>query len=316
MTVLRRWTLVCAGVVAASLSLRAQTAPLSPIAVSVGVVDAAGVPIDDIAPSDVSVLVDKKLVTLTGWQRDDSPISVVLMLDRSGSSLAAGVETNQVALAVIDQLRLFDPARLVEFADNTSWRPDAFTADRQVLRDVLRHPMQGNGTRLWDAALDALNALGAQRGFKAVVLVSDGNDEGSRKATSDAIKRRAAEAGVWFNGIGETSMILHTVLRPSTELLKLARDTGGVYVELPSPSQPSKKNAPPPLDPTSAVSAMFTRLHHRYHAEFSIPYTDGRLHDLNVRVARPGAVVSAAKWCPAPKAPTGGQIHVSPPVVH
>ena len=114
---------------------------------------------------------------LTVFSTDVQPVSVVMMLDRSGSMRGNVRLVEQAAEAFVNNLGPGDAARIGTFADRIVIQPEGFTSDRGVLLRILRSDLPVTGpTPLWNAISEAIAALKEREGRKVVLVFSDGGD--------------------------------------------------------------------------------------------------------------------------------------------
>jgi Ca-activated chloride channel family protein len=205
------------------------------VAVSAVVRDKAGQPLPNLTRSNFLLKQDGKPQTITYFsQGSDLPLTLALMIDASGSQrpyirdeMAAGKSFFPAMMTRPD-----DRAVLVQF-DSAILQLARLTDDVTTLQHALAYlpqshedftgPNRGfHGTLLYDAicAVSRIE-LGNQLGRRAMVILTDGGDNGSHFNAKDAI--RAAEAAdisiytvYYSNGGGD-----ETVLR------NLSKQTGG-----------------------------------------------------------------------------------------
>lgn len=124
----------------------------------------------------------------------DSPFSVVLLLDTSGSTRLRLDDIQNAAINFVSKLKPSDSVMVMSFDDRIDIRCNA-TTDRDVITKAIRKTRTGGGTRLYDAIDDILTKqLKTISGRKAVVLFTDGVDTASRRATSHSTMRLAEES--------------------------------------------------------------------------------------------------------------------------
>ena len=124
----------------------------------------------------------------------DSPFSVVLLIDTSGSTDFRLRDIQDAALKFVERLKPTDSVMVMSFDDRIQVQCKA-TTDRDVIEKAIRRTRTGGGTRLYDAVDDILRKqLQTIEGRKAVVLFTDGVDTTSHRATYDSTLRLAEES--------------------------------------------------------------------------------------------------------------------------
>src|SRR5882672_1982988 len=112
---------------------------------------------------------------LTVFSTEVQPVSVVMMLDRSGSMRGNTRLVEQAAEAFVRNLGQGDAARIGTFADRIVIQPEGFTSDQSTLLRILRSDLPVTGpTPLWNAIDQAIAALKEREGRKVVLVFSDG----------------------------------------------------------------------------------------------------------------------------------------------
>jgi VWFA-related protein len=135
------------------------------------------------------------------------PITVVLMLDRSGSMQAEFGLVEKAAEAFVEQLGPEDKARIGSFSNRIQVDPRAFTSDHDELLEILRRELQEAGpTPLWNAVNVAITALAHQEGRRVILVFTDGVDRpmnfGSNNSTLKDVMKRAEREDVMVYAIG------------------------------------------------------------------------------------------------------------------
>ena len=254
-----------------------QTVPVYATAV-----DKAGRLVSDLQQQDFEIYDDGKKQEIAIFRSDVQPLSVVLMLDTSGSMTANLELLKNAAEKFVIRLLPFDRARIGSFSDKIDLSP-AFTSDRDALVRYLHEDVDfGNPTRLWDAAAVSMDALAEETNRRVVLLFTDGDDTASQQHSLRDVMHRAQAEDFMVYGIGFRSHVMGTVTRPDPGLKKLAAETGGGYFELKTSDELN-----------STFSAVADELHRQYVLGFTPASLDGKIHKLNVVSTRPGITVRA-----------------------
>jgi Ca-activated chloride channel family protein len=250
----------------------------------VTVTDAEKRLVPDLVADDFAILEDGKPRKLELFQSETLPITVVVMLDTSGSMTLALDEVKAGAEAFLLRLLPQDKGMVGAFNDKIQFTSSEFSNDRDSLAASLKDLDFGYPTRLYDAIDASMEQLKSVEGRKVVLVFTDGEDTASRLG-SGAVVDRARTEGVMIYGIGlRTKMPGVPASRPDRMLKRLADETGGGYFEL-------KTN--------SELSSTFTRiaqeLHSQYVLGFSPERLDGKVHRLEVQVKKPGMAARSRK---------------------
>ena len=149
----------------------------STVAVYTTVTDSSGRLVPGLTKDDFEIYDNGKPQPITLFATETQPISVIVMLDRSGSMkdsfhlLMAGAEE------FVRRLLPADKARIGSFSTKIQVDPEEFTSDRKVLIDLLRTEAEPEGpTPLWNAANVAIRELQPQDSRKVILLFTDGVD--------------------------------------------------------------------------------------------------------------------------------------------
>jgi len=129
----------------------------------------------------------------------DTPFTVVLLLDTSGSTEFKLEDIQNAAISFVNQLKPQDRVMVMSFDDKIQTFCDP-TNDRAELVAAIRQTKTGDSTRLYDAVEQVIQQkLKSIPGRKAVVLFTDGVDTASGHATyQNTIKLvQEADAGVY-----------------------------------------------------------------------------------------------------------------------
>jgi Ca-activated chloride channel homolog len=173
------------------------------ILLNVSVEDSAGRQITDLAKEDFQIFQDGVPQEIKYFGHENVPISVVLLIDISGSMEGSPlVEAKVAALAFLDESRPNDAVSLVAFNDKVEVvRP--FTSEMLKVRTGVHSLTSRGGTALYDALSKAVDLTqSAPHPRHVIVLLSDGKDEDS-VAKFVAIDKRIQASDVVLFSVGE-----------------------------------------------------------------------------------------------------------------
>jgi len=256
------------------------------VSLFVTVADAQGRLVPDLTKDDFEILDNDKVQSIIYFENVIQPISVVVMLDTSGSMTGSISLLKEAAEQFLLRLLPADQGRVGAFNDKIQISAH-FTKNRDELIGDVKELDFGNGTRLWDAVLMSLDELKGIEGRRVVLVFTDGEDTESRTRLGATIDRaRLDDAMVYAIGLESNFFNGQRMIRsqPDGGLRKIADETGGGYFEL-------KKTAD--LAPT------FTRVAQELHAQYVMGFTptqlDGKIHKLLVRIKKPGMTARARR---------------------
>lgn len=179
---------------------------------------------DDDQPQDIALFT----------QDTDTPLSVVLVVDVSGSMVDKLENVEDALRHFIAASRPDDEIALLEFSTRVDTVVRFGDPRERVKRELSRLEAQG-GTALYDGAIAALDELRRATNRKQVmILLTDGNDNRSRASRKDAMQAMThAEALVYALGMGhgQSGSFGHVLNSDDTVdlgvLKSLAEPTGG-----------------------------------------------------------------------------------------
>jgi Ca-activated chloride channel family protein len=126
---------------------------------------------------------------LSFFDAAEEPLNIALLLDTSRSTEGVLDDIKKAAKNFLKELRPQDRAMIVCF-DYDIHKLSALTSDRKVLEQAIKRAEVGVffGTLLNDAVLESIERdLKPINGRKAIILLTDGEDFGSRTAQSDLL---------------------------------------------------------------------------------------------------------------------------------
>lgn len=290
------------------------------VPVYVTVIGGTGHLVTDLTRDDFQIFDNGRPQPLTVFASGLQPISIIVMLDMSGSMLGNIDVLRRAAVQMFTRLLPGDKARVGNFGDRIVISP-TFTNDVDTLIRALYLDLQPGGpTPLWGAVNASMAALAHLDGRRVVLVLSDGKNTGlrtvnglpsgptlreviTRAQTEDfmvyAIGMRSRTAplgqgvgggyqggayggGRGFRGFGGDE--------PDPGLRELADESGGGYFA---------------LDGTEDLADTFARvadeLHRQYLLGYVPPENDGRIHQIEVRTKDSSLKVRARKSYQAPQ---------------
>jgi len=269
-------------------------AAVEAVTVSTAVRDMHGHVVQGLTAADFQVLDTGSPVKISDFYVGESPISLAILLDISGSMAVGGnIERAReaVGLATTSLRDASDEAALFTF-DSKLVQVVEFTKD---LAEVRRVSLKGNPwgqTSLYDAIGQAARAV-AERSSKhrALLVITDGVDTGSR-LTPPQVSAIASEIDVPVYLLtvvnpadhpgGEFAVLANEGKRTETATLAdLARWTGG-----------DMRIASLPAHTVTALNDLFTELRHQYLITFE-PGTRPGWHPLEIRTRKKNLIVHA-----------------------
>ena len=179
-----------------------------------------------------SVLEDGQLQTITQFSNVDTPVSIGLVVDNSGSMTNKKGEVIMAGLSFARQSNPHDEFFVVNFNNSVvrGLPPDEmFTDNLAHLRNALYYGKPVGQTALYDAIAYALNHLQyAHLEKQTLIVVSDGGDNVSKTSLPDLMKMiEASRASIYTVGIYDPD---DPTLNPSV-LRRIANVSGGEFFE-------------------------------------------------------------------------------------
>lgn len=191
----------------------------------VAVTDRAGALVRDLQQGDFDVLEAGKPQEISKFELvDNLPLTLGVLLDTSGSMAGSLVETQRAASDFLESvMRPKDRAFAVSFARRPRLEMPPTDDTGAVVRAISELQAVGD-TALHDALIQSLYYFRGIQGQRALVLLSDGDDNASYMPYKDALEY-ARRSGVAVYVIGFNLGAFETGLR--RKLSEIATETGG-----------------------------------------------------------------------------------------
>ncbi len=177
-----------------------------------------------LSKEDFKVFEDKVEQEISTFTQESSPVSIGILLDSSAS-----MKTNNNILSARAALRSFmsevhpgDEFFLMTFNQDTRLVKD-FTQDANAILSEGALGQPAGQTAIWDAVYRGLDKMkGAKNEKKALILITDGEDNSSRY-TSSEVREFAKESDTQIYAIGEPGALGYG----PAEIENIVRLTGG-----------------------------------------------------------------------------------------
>ena len=257
------------------------------VALYATVTDATKRLVPDLEQEDFEVYDNGKLQAVTQFDNRPLPISVVVMLDTSGSMTLALDLVKSAAEQFLLRMMPEDQGMVGAFNDKIEFHPEGFTNSRDELVRSLKDLDFGYPTRLYDAVNESMAQLKGIPGRRVVLVFTDGDDNASKFGSGDVTDRgRVEDVMVYSIGLENEYFDGARKVRSSPDrgLRRLSEETGGGFFLL-------KK--------TDELTTTFTRVAQELHSQYVLGFTpqvlDGKVHKLEVRLKKPGMTARARK---------------------
>ena len=275
-------SLVAVAFAAATLAAQAQTprqgfrASVHTVPIYPLVSGADGRLVTDLTADDFIILDNGTPAEVSVFSSQSQPITAALLLDMSSSMDDHLARVRESATGFVRAIGPADRVRIGTFGSEIALSP-LLTGDQAVLSRILREELwPGGSTPLWTALDAAMKSLANEPGRRTIVVVTDGVDTST-----------ASQTTVIDRAIGGLFMVYAIGLEGrgvGTKLVDLIGKTGGGHFNL--------KRAD---DLSAAFDRLTAELRHQYLVGFTPSPLDGRVHELEVRVNKPGVTVQAPK---------------------
>lgn len=202
----------------------------------VTVTDEARRPISGLTREDFQVVEDGVPQQPTRFDVvSNLPIHALLMIDTSASMEATLEMAQRAALTFIEEaITPRDRGAILTFNDHPQLAV-RFTDDHQLLAGGLAGLYANRGTRLWDSLITSLYYFNGITGQRAMVLLTDGKDEGSQFSFDDALEyARRSGVAVYAIGLGFEQRGQREARK---RLERVTRETGGRFIAVEAPAQ-------------------------------------------------------------------------------
>jgi Ca-activated chloride channel family protein len=193
------------------------------VQVTATVVDGRGRYVKGLPQSAFHVSEDDRPQAISHFAAEDVPLELIVAVDISGSMGPSMPKMKKAVKEFLAAVPARNQVTLLGFNDTVIPLTRVNKSPEDRLKAVDRLASWG-GTALYDAILSAVDTLGRQVGRKAVVVFSDGEDEGSHVTLAD-VEQRLEASDVTLYMIGQGRGITLDSLKKILE--RLSKPTGG-----------------------------------------------------------------------------------------
>jgi len=296
------------------------------VAVYATVTEPSGRLVTDLEKDKFEITDNGKRQDLTIFANDIQPITIVILLDRSGSMRSNFARVEAAAEEFVRDMLPDDKARIGSFSNRIQVDPQEFTSSHEELIGILQKDLQEEGpTPLWNAVNVGITALLHQQGRRVVLVFTDGVDRpmnfSNNNSSLKSVMKRAEEENVMVYAIGFSGENgppgggtrspmggSHGGFgRPGGFGMPGGGFGGAQYrgsaSEGPDPGLKDISGATGggyfELTSTANIATTFkrvaTELHHQYALGFTPTQLDGKMHSLAVKIAGSAYTVRARR---------------------
>jgi VWFA-related protein len=314
------------------ISIRAQDAQSDePIKVQTTLVnvpvivsDRQGRYISGLKVGDFRLFQDRIEEKIAYFDAAEEPLNVALLIDTSKSTLPVMDDIKSAALKFLKELRPQDRAMIVS-ADYDVHVLSQLTSDRKALEKAVKSAKTGEeiGTVLRDAVAEVINRSFKQvDGRKAIVLLSDGKDVGSRINEQELLDEAAESGAMIYTVYFETGFLRRGWIDATTfqrrrvwvgpnripprrprrneerrQRVEMRNERAVSFLEALADFSAGRYYGSEASDLKKTFSRIADELRHQYRLGFYPDNTkiDGRRHTLRVEVTAADAVVRARR---------------------
>ena len=244
--------------------------------------DPAGRAMDHLTREDFRLSEDGAEQNIRHFSRDELPLALAMVVDRSGSVAPFMRELRRAAYQTLGQLKSGDQVALFGFASRVKLL-EGLTTDRRRVAERIARIRPGGGTNIIDALFEAADYLerAAPGRRRAIILISDNQHTVRAENSVETLLRFALETETVVYSVrtpGENSPRgLQIPLRFGKDPVKeIAKETGGEVMDVRRQGSLAK-----------ALEAVISRLKLRYTIGYvsSNKSRDGRFRRVEIRLA-------------------------------
>ncbi|MGH9804150.1 MAG: VWA domain-containing protein, partial [Candidatus Acidiferrales bacterium] len=201
--------------------------------------DRNGRVLEDLKREDFQLLEDGVAQQIRHFSRDELPLAVALVVDRSGSVAPFMPELRRAAYQTLSHLKRGDEVALFAF-DSDVDRLEELTTDRRRIAERIARIQAGGGTNITDALAAAAQylALAAPDRRRAVILISDNEETVRGHSSQSRLIRLALEYEVVIYSVKTPgaptplTMRVPNWLGGLSSVRAITKETGGEIIDV------------------------------------------------------------------------------------
>ena len=269
------------------------------VVVNLTVTDGKGQYAHGLSAGELKVLEDDAVQSIDSFLAEEASFAAAILIDMSGSMQYKFSLARAGAASFVDHIR--DNDQVAVFGFNNKIRLFQEFSDLRDITEYIWDAKAEDMTRLYDCADEAIIALEKRsERRKAILLISDGWDTSSHKASFDSVIKKCLARGITVYSIdliedsermGSSAAFLG-LKRGQNEMREFAAQTGGRYLHTPQGDK---------------LEETFTGIVDELRNQYTLTYyptnkkRDGRWRKLSVVASRPGLTTRTRKGYWAPK---------------
>ncbi|MEW6129561.1 MAG: VWA domain-containing protein [Acidobacteriota bacterium] len=211
------------------------------VVVNVTVINEAGKYAHGLKVKDFQLSEDKTLQTINSFDAEEAPFAAAILVDMSGSMGYKFSLVRAAAASFVEKIGEDDQVAVFGFNNQVK-----LMQEFSNVRDITEYIWDAEAketTKLYDCLNEALGALAERpERRRAILLISDGYDTSSQKASLDSVMKKALQLGVNIycvdlidgSEINTSARNSLELLRGRNEMKQFAEQSGAQYINSPN----------------------------------------------------------------------------------
>ena len=259
---------------------------LPEVDVYVSVTDDAGQPVINLTAEDFELEEDGQSVTPARVSRagEQGPVTVVLIIDKSGSMEYAGKmeAAKEAAIAFVELMRRGDATGVIAFNTQVTTLQEP-TDDQELLIEAIGSIEAVDDTALYDALHAASAILEPVSGRKAIIVVTDGMNTAGESTREDTLSMVDQQGiSIYTIGLGDPTQGTGSFAGiDEPTLMAISEGSNGIYTFAPNPDE---------LQDLYELLSLRIQNEYRLTYRSPNPLRDGSNRNVTVRVAAPSGL--------------------------